>query len=1024
MDKQQFNLSIQMADNNSLRIGAANRIVQLLHKQRYNNNENSAKRWVWELCQNAKDVCNSTGKVKISIDYNRDQGKVRFRHNGKAFSMDNIMSLINQSSSKDRNDGSERKSGKFGTGFITTHLLSEIVNISGILEVDSEYSKFNISLDRRGKDKDEIMAAMEKAVNDLEKCTPIDSLNEDEYNTVFEYKLDEYGMQSARAGLENLRVSAPYVLAMLPSIEEIAVENTGERFRYKREIDCRLEKATVSEIEVEENGQLSYKYVLKVTQDKVSILIALECSENKKKIVPLLKHQSKLFCDFPLIGTEDFPFPVLISSPDFNPTEPRDGVFLTCRNRAGTDDEIEVNRNIIETAYQLYQQLLEYVAKEEWDGIYNITKICPYGKKDWYDEDWLEGIVKKCKTAILHTPIVETDNGAAKALRDDRDGAQIFIVSDRGESVRERIWQLLHCSIPDKIPKRGDLHEWYHSLWPEYKGFTFESLSNQVSNYKNIKTLEGQLCEVGWEEWLNNYYDLIDENEKRQEYAANQQLNILPNQNGVFCRVGKLCADVGVLEEYKDILLNLGEDVKNRLLHLNIGCRKWFQCEETTNKQILERIERCLIETDGEVKREVYLKIVYMYNDSFRGIEEQKQICDFAGRILKLGNRMQEAAEISEKLLQEAMKYTVTSIADKISECSTVKGLAEYLNISRAETVEFLVGFIDFVMKQDFDNLLNRETKPILPSQNGVFSVKEKMYIDDEIDETLKEVACFAGYDIKAELLMKEIDLKLPENRWKANKDIAPCIIKFVEDNRTAKDLDIRSVFNKLLLWINENQGKAEKIMPILCENKHYLYDDDDIANNLRQAETLTNIMDKYEIKSSAQLESIIQKNVGSSSSGPTLLKETVTQETLLQYGIDSEEALNKAFSDSDFANLFIKESKHDLSTYEYVRRILERAQKNILEYLEGQEEYDLSDKQKIADTIYVVKKNGKQIYILARPSDGGEIRIYYRTETDVLDYSMDWELWVEDGKRIPQKITFGKVIKLTGLNRIPLNGR
>lgn len=1024
MDKQQFNLSIQMADNNSLRIGAANRIVQLLHKQRYNNNENSAKRWVWELCQNAKDVCNSTGKVKISIDYDKDQEKVRFRHNGKAFSMDNIISLINQSSSKDRNDGSEGKSGKFGTGFITTHLLSEVVNISGILEVDSEYSKFNISLDRRGKDKDEIMAAMEKAVSDLKKCTPIDSLNEDEYNTVFEYKLDEYGMQTASAGLENLRVSAPFVLAILPSIEEITVENTGERFRYKREIDCRLEKAAVSEIEIEENGQLSYKYVLKVTQDKVSILIALECSENKKKIVPFLKHQSKLFCDFPLIGTEDFPFPVLISSPDFNPTEPRDGVFLTCRNRAGTDDEIEVNRNMIETAYQLYQQLLEYVAKEEWDGIFNITKICSQSEKDWYDKDWLKDIVEKCKTAILHTPIVETANGAAKALRDDRDGEQIFIVSDRGESVRERIWQLLHCSIPDKIPKREDLHEWYHSLWPEYKGFTFESLSNQVSNYENIETLEGQLCEVGWEEWLNNYYDLIDENEKRQEYAANQQLNILPNQNGVFCRVGKLRADAGVLEEYKDILLSLGEDVKDRLLHLNIGCRKWFQCEETTNKQILEQIERRLIETGVEVKRAAYLKIVYMYNDSFRGIEEQKQICDYAGRILKLDYRMQEVTEISEKLLQEAMKYTVTSIADRISECSTVDGLAEFLGIVKEEAVAFLAGFIDFVIKQDFDNLLNKVTKPILPNQNGDFLVKEKIYIDDEIDETLKEIACFASYDIKAELLMKEVNLNLPENRWKTNKDIAPCIIQFVEHHRTAKDLEVRSVFNKLLLWINDHPSKAEEIMPTLYKNKHYLYDDDDIANNLRQAETLTNIMDKYDIKSSAQLEAIIQKNVCSLPGGSSPSKETVTQEILLQYGIDSEEALNKAFSDSDFANLFIRESKHDLSTYEYVRRILGRAQKNILEYLEGQEEYDLSDKQKIADTIYVVKKNGKQIYILARPSDGGEIRIYYRTEMDVLDYSMDWELWVEDGKDVPQKITFGKVIKLTGLNRIPLNGR
>ena len=131
------------------------RIVQLLQKLRYSNNENSAKRWIWELCQNAKDVCNSTGKVKISINYDEMQRKVFFRHNGKAFSMDNILSLINQASSKDRNDGRERKSGKFGTGFITTHLLSEVVNISGLLEIGDEYSKFTISSDRTGKEKNE-----------------------------------------------------------------------------------------------------------------------------------------------------------------------------------------------------------------------------------------------------------------------------------------------------------------------------------------------------------------------------------------------------------------------------------------------------------------------------------------------------------------------------------------------------------------------------------------------------------------------------------------------------------------------------------------------------------------------------------------------------------------------------------------------------------------------------------------------------------------------------------------------------
>lgn len=170
-------------------------------------------------------------------------------------------------------------------------------------------------------------------------------------------------------------------------------------------------------------------------------------------------------------------------------------------------------------------------------------------------------------------------------------------------------------------------------------------------------------------------------------------------------------------------------------------------------------------------------------------------------------------------------------------------------------------------------------------------------------------------------------------------------------------------------------------------------------------------------------MEAIIWQGTKGAVVDMDLPKEVVTEEVLLQYGIDSKEALDRAFSDSEFSSLFIRESGHEISTYEYVKKILDRAQKNVLSYLDEQEEYDLSDKQKIADTIYVVKKNGKQIYVLARPSDGGEVRIYYRTEMDILDYSMDWELWVEDGKKEPQKITFGKMIKLTGLNRIPLKG-
>lgn len=1025
MNKQQFDRDIQRADNNALRIGAANRIVQLLQKLRYSNNENSAKRWVWELCQNAKDVCNSTGKVKISINYDEMQRKVFFRHNGKAFSMDNILSLINQASSKDRYDGSERKSGKFGTGFITTHLLSEVVNISGLLEIGGEHSKFTISLDRTGKEKNEIIAAMEKAVGDLGSCTPVDFLDfdEDEYNTVFEYELDEYGMKTARDGLESLRVSAAYVLAMLPDIEEITVENTGEKFRYKREVKCGLENATVSKIEVEQQGHCCNKYVLGMTEDNVSIYIALEHMDDNMKILPFSENQSKLFCDFPLIGTEDFPFPVLISSPDFNPTEPRDGVFLTCKNTARIDEEIEVNRSIIEKACGLYELLLEYVAKKKWDGIYNITKVNAYSKKEWYDEEWLDEIIDKYKNVILHTPIIRNACGDMKALLDDWDDQQLFIISNRNTETREKIWELLSHMIPDMIPLKEDLHEWYHSLWSGCNSYTFETLSEQVSNFENVDTLVTKLDHIDWRDWLDEYYVLIDENEKWQTYVKNNQLSILPNQRGDFCSVASLCFDVDVLEEYKDILMDLGKDIKAKLLHLDFERSEWFHCAEINNGQMLELIEKQLEQAEKEEKERVYQKITFMYNDSFADIDSQKKICHYVNSILKLGLELHEVKAISEKLLRESLKYMTTMVADRISECSSIEGLAEYMGTSKEEAAEYLAGFIEFVVKQGWDNLINKITKPILPNQNGNFTIKENIFLDNEMDETLKDIACIAGYDIREELLMKEIYLELPENRQKTNKDIAGYITKFVQENRNTKETEIRNAFNKLLLWIKDNQSEAEDILPIIYANKHYLYDDDDIANNIRQAEIFKNIMSKYDIGSPEQLESIVQQRTERNVVDMTLQKETVTKEVLLQYGIDSKEALDRAFSNADFASRFIRKSKHEISTYEYVKKILDRAQKNILSFLDKQEEYDLSDKQKIADTIYVVKKNGKQIYVLARPSDGGEVRIYYRTEMDILDYSMDWELWVEDGKKEPQKITFGKMIKLTGLNRIPLKG-
>jgi hypothetical protein len=93
--------------------------------------EISEKRWIWELIQNAKDVPNNFGRVEIKIELTKES--LKFMHNGQYFSVENVLGILQQVSSKDSNNKDEQ-TGKFGTGFIGTHLLSGKVNISGVVK--------------------------------------------------------------------------------------------------------------------------------------------------------------------------------------------------------------------------------------------------------------------------------------------------------------------------------------------------------------------------------------------------------------------------------------------------------------------------------------------------------------------------------------------------------------------------------------------------------------------------------------------------------------------------------------------------------------------------------------------------------------------------------------------------------------------------------------------------------------------------------------------------------------------------
>lgn len=142
----------------------ADKILQLLSQIREDPSA-SAKRWVWELLQNAKDVPNRFGKVTVEIEL-VSPDTLKFRHNGDCFSTKNITGLVQQVSSKD-SQNLEGQTGKFGTGFICTHLISDVIDVEGVVFYNGVHRRFTITLDRSGYRSEDLLPRIASTIEEI-----------------------------------------------------------------------------------------------------------------------------------------------------------------------------------------------------------------------------------------------------------------------------------------------------------------------------------------------------------------------------------------------------------------------------------------------------------------------------------------------------------------------------------------------------------------------------------------------------------------------------------------------------------------------------------------------------------------------------------------------------------------------------------------------------------------------------------------------------------------------------------------
>lgn len=550
----------------------ATKILDLMDKLRMDEIGKSKRRWIWELMQNAKDVKYLNKPVNIQVKLNEDffQEQLEFKHDGRPFSIDNITFLVEQVSTKERGtkgDVKPKTTGKFGTGFLTTHLLSEIVTVTGyIKEPNLPYKKFDLQLNRSGRDIAEIIESIGKSsevLSMIEEAEPALDYREENFNTIFRYALDEEGINVAKTGLQDLDNTLPYTMVFVPEIKSVTIINENVTYTALDEVVEEEPGIRIHTIKKESLFDKTLIYIVELSTEKTTIAIPISFEDQENIVITALPEVlPRLFCDFPLIGSEDFYIPIIINSSYLNPNEPRNGIFLTDRH----NEKVEENKAIVAEAIGLYEKLVLYASKQLWGGMYHLANTFKPPEKDWLSLKWFSDFISNPIYKILsNTSIVDTENHGRKKILEGGN-ISIWFPSSTKKEIREKIWGLSNHWIPYKIPAFRHIHDWYPLLWEDCGKLSIKVIANSIQQRKNVNTLEKSLV-IGVDpfKWLNSFFDLVNYEGKFLDEIINDKYILIPNQKGDFKKKSDLYQDINIDEPFKDILFLLGEDIRVKL---------------------------------------------------------------------------------------------------------------------------------------------------------------------------------------------------------------------------------------------------------------------------------------------------------------------------------------------------------------------------------------------------------------------------------------------------------------------------
>jgi hypothetical protein len=755
-------------------------------------NDVDRKRWIWELIQNAKDTIadnHSRNTIKVRIVITGDI--VKFQHDGDPFTSDTRLGLLYKYSSDKKNAES---TGRFGTGFLTTHCLSKIVTIESNMYGDNKaIVGFSVTMYRDGSTEEELL-------DGLKKMRESEIYVDEPYEwTTYTYHVNsESGRRAIQLGKENFKENIAQTLLFCKKISSVELIDNGKEMTIERISDNSLTdslKIAKFKIKVDDesivrtfiycgsetpNAELTKKY-----KAERSIRIQTACEVDNDNNIVSTGQGTSLFCVFPLVGIESqIQMPIIINSPDFEPDNERQSLILNGSSWNEEKDvitEVGINQQILEEIPEMFKIIIKYLSSHFYHRFFNLSNGLKTVKehekldKKWYSET----IVSALRAILTEFPIVNPIHTSGDSLHKL---SECIIVKEKKKESEETLFSLLSSLYPDKLVADND--KWSQMLWSDdsIKLWNTEDVCKDIESKATLDSInvisnEHRVTDSYKLEWYNRFLEFISSQNELflKEYA------LLTNMNGVFLKkdIKDFKQGETISSTILDMLAKLDGDMRPLLLHESITSVSLDSKFDSTSfsakadslaKAIIYIPSNELSDSDKLTKLTPIFSIMVS--------DESKYGKDFITKRSHIFKIIKELFDLSD------LKEVVDNSLDKSAWNATDQWLIEQF-ISTIESKKTLSNLPtrlgakwlnDAIISLEI-TLSEMNKVAILPNQNGTFCKAQDLFIDDGIPEELKD-------DVfgKIGLLYKDILLDNNINAKSFGMNRSKCVSDFAQD--------------------------------------------------------------------------------------------------------------------------------------------------------------------------------------------------------------------------------------------------